>query len=340
MEEGILKSKAQKGLQPVNPKNLRNILKIAFRSERESSNPMVKALRFGLPVIVGRKCEPFCRSEESLGATLNLLELLHEYDVPTVVETKGLPPKDVEPYFRVMSEMACGVNVTITPGSDELAKKLGEPTSYSERWSFAHMLREIGLWVGITGEPIINGVNDSYPQLYDWAENCANLEPTHVNFGDLRVSSLKVMARRMAEAGFNLAKIIHEKKESWVQKGRDIFKVLHKFGLLVTTPDWVNFGLINDTESCCGFMGLRFKFHKFTFQHALLEIKRKGKVTFSEIAKNNIFGEKHLERFREIWNGKAGYFNLSDVKGVARLGRDGNGDVIYGRAKTLEEVFI
>jgi len=340
LEETILKNKAKKGLQPISRKNLQRTLGKAFRSERETKDPVIKALRFGLPVIIGRKCEPFCKSEAEHKATLEMLKLLKRYDAPTVVETKGLPPEEVEPYFRVMSEMGCGVNITITPGDDELAKKLGEPTTYSERWSLAHMLREIGLWVGITGEPIINGVNDSSKQIWEWAQNCNELKPTHVNFGDLRVSSLKIMARRMAKASFDLAYIMKRKKETWFERGRDIFKLLHHYGLLVTTPDWVNFGMLNDTESCCGFTGLKFKFHTFTFQHAMLEVKRKGRVTFGEIGKNNIFGEKYAEKFREIWNGKGGYFNLSDVKGIVKKGRDGEGNVVYGKAKSLESVFL
>lgn len=336
--ETILKNKAKKGLQPVSLKNLQKTLGKTFRSESETKNPVIKALRFGLPVIIGRKSEPFCKSEREHKATLEMLKLLKRYDVPTVVETKGMIID--EKYFKVFSEMNAGVNVTITPGDDKLALKLREPTVYSTRWAFAHKLKDVGLWVGVTGEPIINGVNDSTKQIEEWAENCATLKPTHVNFGDLRVSSLKIMARRMAEAGFDLAKIIRAKKETWVQKGHDIFKLLHELGLLVTTPDWINYGMMNDTESCCGFTGLRFKFHTFTFQHAVLEVKRKGRVTFGEIAKNNIFGEKHEEKFREIWNGKGGYFNLSDVRGVSKLGRDANGDVIYGKAKSLGDVFV
>jgi len=338
MYETYLKNKYKKGLHPIDTKNLHTTLKRAFGVRRESNNPVVKALRYGLPVIVGRKCEPFCESEKYFKATLKVMGLLKEYDVPTVVETKCEP--FLQEHIDQLSELDAGVNVTITPGDDSLASQLGEPTSYSNRLEFAKELKEIGLWVGITGEPIISGVNDSHTFLVAWTQDCANLKPSHVNFGDLRVSNLSGMSKRMDDAGFDLAKIFEQKRNTWIQTGETIFDLLHQHNLLVTTPDWVNFAVKNDIESCCGFMGVKFKFHPFTFQHAVGEIKRNGKVTFSEILKGNPFGEKYVEKFRDIWNGKGGYFNLSDVKGVSRLGKDGDGNVIYGKAKTLKDVFI
>lgn len=337
--ETYLKKKADAGFLPYNNDMLERTLRFAFRSRKGAKNPVALGLRAGLPVILGRKSEPFCKSESEFKATLKNLRIFKEYDVPTVIETKGLPPPREAEYFKLLSEMTSAVNITITPGDDELSKKLNEPTTYSERLRFAHFLKDSGIRVGITGEPIISGVNDGSKQIFEWAENCRELKPSHVNFGDFRIGTLKFVNRRMKEAGYDLVEIVRRKKESWIDRGNDIFKILHQFGLKVTTPDWINFGFMNDTESCCGFREEPFKFHKFTFQHAMIEIKKRGRVTFGRIAKENIFGEAFLNKFREIWNGKGGYFNLSDIEGVGRLGFDGEGDVIYGRVKGLEEVF-
>jgi len=337
LQETLLKKKAKAGLTPYTTEPLKLLLDSAFNRKKESLNPTVLALRNGLPVIIGRKCEPFCEFERETNSTHQTLELLKDYDVPTVVETKV--PMFFDRYYKILSEMKAGVNVTITPGDDELSKKLSEPSSYSERWRFVRELKDVGLWVGITGEPIISGVNDDTFMLEEWADNAFSLKVSHVNFGDFRISNLKLTSQRMKQAGFDITQIVAAKKRTWIQKGKEIFRILHKRNLLATSPDWINFGLINDTESCCGFNGLTFKFHCFTFQHALLDVKRNRRTRFNDVFKHNIFGDSVVGKFRDIWNGKSGYFNLSDVKGVSKIGYDGEGNVIYGVPRGLKEAF-
>jgi hypothetical protein len=233
-----------------------------------------------------------------------------------------------------------GVNVSITPGDDDLRRRLEPDTpTYTERWKFVEELKNVGLWVGLKCEPLISGVNDETEMLREYAKNACILRVNHVNFGDYRIHSVHIAARRLASAGYDLAKIMKTKKETWVDKGREFFEILKRFGLKVSCPDWINFGMINDCESCCGFPDDIFPHHKFTFQHAIKILSERDRVYFKELAIHNIFGEEYLRKFREIWNGKEGYFNLGDVTGIRRVGWDGDGDVIYGKSKGLKGVF-
>jgi len=336
LEQTLLKRKAQKGLKPYDTKALERTLKIAF-SRTDYESPVIGALRAGLPVLVGRKCEPLCKSEREYRATLRVLRLLADFDVPTVVETKGFIPSDE--YFKVLGEMNAGVNVTLTPGPDELAKRFHEPTTYSERWGLISELRASGIWVGITGEPIIHGFNDKPEYIRAWLDKARELKVTHVNFGDFRVSNTKIAAEMLKSSGVWLTDIIEAKAKTWLEVGRFIFEEAHKRNLICVTPDWVNFWSLNDSESCCGFLGFRFKFHLCTFQHALALIKRNRRVKLNEVLSHNIYGEKYAEKFRELWKGKPGYFSLADAQNVRKIGVDGEGFPIYGYPKTLEGAF-
>jgi hypothetical protein len=109
---------------------------------------------------------------------------------------------------------------------------------------------------------------------------------------------------------------------------------IHNVGIKCSTPDWVNFGMTNDSEGCCGLT--QFGIHKFTFQHACKLLKENGKVSFKEIKQFNIFGEDYENKFKDIWNNKDKiYYNLSDIDGISSIGIDGDGNSIYGRRKVL-----
>lgn len=341
MEQTLLKQKASKPLT-VNPvKDFERKLALA-NSERETQDPTTLALRKKLTIIIGRKCEPYLGDIEPdvLGIfsdpTNVVLRLCKEYEQPVVVETKGLiNEKDSENLRRCEA----GVSYSITPGNDDKGRLLKEPYPRSILWKMAEDLLKTDIWVGIKGEPIISGVNDSLQEVEEFLDHAKAIKVKSMNFGDYRIHNPRIAYRRMKEAGLDLPNIIRAKKEGWEKFGLVFFEESRKRNIMVTTPDWVNFGLMNDFESCCGF-DLRFSLHHFTFQHALKEVARNGKITFSEVLKHNIFGESLVQKFRDIWNGKAGYYTLADFKGIGVLGRDGNGDRIYGKTKTLKEAFL
>ena len=82
--ERKLEEKAEKGLLPLKTEDLRRQLQTAFRSEKESSNPVILALRADQPVIIGRKCDPFCPSESSYRATKRCIRLLNDFGLSSI----------------------------------------------------------------------------------------------------------------------------------------------------------------------------------------------------------------------------------------------------------------
>lgn len=325
MESTVAKRRAEKGLRPIDPKGLEKKIE--------------KYLKYKIPVIIGRKCEALCKSEIIYKNTLKVLEILADYEFPTVIETKGLFLDSHKKVLKVINYLSkAGILVSVTPGSDELSRKLepGLPV-YSERFKTAKELKEIGLWVGIKAEPIIPKINTDPEDLIRFADRCVEAGVNAVNFGDMRIFNPKIDYERWKKAGYDLLEIVKAKRKYWIGIANFLLEELKKRGLKTACPDWVNFGLATDCESCCGFDGA-FNFHKFTFQHALRIIQQKGKVTIRDMARYNIFGEKALEKFKKVWNNESRrYFTLSDVKGIEVIGLDQEGNKIYGKRKTLKE---
>jgi len=323
MEQTLLKKRAAQGLKPLDLKNL--------------EKQLPKFLDLKLPIIIGRKCEALCFSERYHRNTIKALKLLRDYEAGVVIETKGFFLKE---HFDLLSKLNAGVNVSVTPGSDNLALKLepGLPT-YSERFRVAKELKEIGLWIGIKGEPIIPGVNTNSEDIDKFIDRCAELKPDHVNIGDYRIHNLKVAKERWRKAGYDLLFIAMNKKDYWLSVAIYLFRNLRAAGLRVTSPDWVNFWRLNDCISCCGFDG-KFNYHKFNFQYAMKLIEQKGKVKFGDLLKYNVFGEKAAEKFKKVWNNPGNrYFTPADAPGIKVVGYDGEGNKIYGKLKTLKEAF-
>jgi len=317
-EKTYLKNKVKKGLKPYKDHN--SILKKAFASEKEYSDPTIKFLRERFPVIIGRKSEPFCPQEKNERATLKLMRELHDYGVPIALETKGIIPG--EEYFELISF----INISVTPGEQKLHQKLEAGTpSYEERFKMAKDLSDRGIWVGIKAEPIISTVNDLPGMLNRFARACKDANVKHVNFGDLRITKpIKLMDERFKTVGLDLKTILKEKLRTWRPIGEYFFSVLKKRGLKVTSPDWVNFYEQNDYVSCCGLP----TYHYMNMVYAAQLIKKRGKVSFKDI-KDPIWDKKSVEKMRGIWNSKGDYYTPKDLSQVERIGKDLNGDSIY-----------
>lgn len=284
------------------------------------SLPRYEKLKDKLPVIVARKSEalhPKIASE-----SIRYMETLRNYGFKVILETKQVINPDK------LSEAVDGVFVSLLPGSESLISKL-EPNlpSPDKRFNFAKELIDIGKWVGFITEPLLPSVDTDEKLLDEHLRKVANTGAKIVNFGAIRVNNAKAIYQNFKNIGLDLLKVIQTQKEKWIDIGLRFFEIGHKYGLKVTSPDWINFGFINDTEGCCGLD--EFGVHHMTFHYALRVLKKKHKVTFDEIAKNNLFGKSHLKKFRERWNGDKNHYTLDDVEEVYSCGVDENGNEIY-----------
>jgi len=325
MYASTLKRIHEKGLVPTDLKELKCILSSAFDTRKESKNPTVLALRAELPVIIGRKSDPFCPSEAKYHNTEGMMKLFHDYGVSVFAESKGINLNLVAKYCK-------GALVSIMPADPKMVEKL-EPgcPSVDERFEFAKAIKKMGLYVSITGEPLLPLADAEI--IKNYAEKVKETKADHVNFGEYRTGNPRLSQTNLAQVGIDFRAIMKTLQTNWLNLGREFMTEIKKQGIKCSTPDWVNFGLESDCEGCCGLDS--FNLHHFTFQKALRILKENGKVRFSDLIEYNIFGDSYLEEFRKKWNDPKRYFGLTDVKNVSKIGFDGNGDVIYGKNKGL-----
>jgi len=339
-----MRKKSERGLvNPINIKNLENVLKLAF-SERESSNPVIRAIRSKFPIAVGKKVEPFQPVELETEATLRCLRLLREYDVPTLIETKHIY-LGLDKYLKIISDMDVAINVSILTGS--MAKMaLLEPRApmTDHRWKLVKLLKDSGHWVGVRNEPMMLGIGSSDIIMKRYADRAADVGVDHVNFGAYRVFDPKMAYKNFVTIGMEreyrkMWKMI-DTPGLWREIGEKMFSLLHECGIKASSSDWDVFFDLNDCENCCGTDEKFPNFNRFTWQHALEILKDKGRVKWSDIEPHSDWlGEKKIakrgvEDIKEIWNlERPKYFALKDIPQINVEGRDGEGNVIYNLRK-------
>lgn len=326
-----------------NLETLEKILKLAY-SEKETSNPLVSAIREGFPIAVGKKSEPFQPVELQRKVTLNCLKILKEYSTPTIIETKHIYLSRDE-YLKIISEMDVAINVSIISGSNSIISLL-EPNAPMpmHRWKLVALLKSMGFHVGVRNEPLLMSIGSSDKSLRNYANLASNYKVDHVNFGNYRVFDRKMAYDNFKKIGLEkkyVQMLKANETKSWRKVGEKLFELLHKNNIKVTSSDWDVFHDLNDCENCCGIDHKFQTYNRFTFQTALRILRNKKSVRFDDIVKYaHWLGKREIEKVRAIWNrDKKTYYTLSDAIGVTPMGRDENGNIIYGRRRDLKEVF-
>ena len=347
-----MRKKTMRGVvNPINIKNLENALKMAF-SEKESFNPVIRAIRSKFPIAVGKKVEPFQPAELETEATLRCLRLLREYDVPTLIETKHIY-LGLDKYLKIISDMDVAINVTILTGS--MAKMaLLEPRApmTDHRWKLVKLLKDSGHWVGVRNEPMMLGIGSSEIIMKRYANRAADAGVDHVNLGGYRVFDPKMAYKNFVAVGMGKEYLkmlkMMDTPDLWKNIGEQLFSLLHARGIKASSSDWDLFFELNDRENCCGTDERFPDFNRFTWQHALEVLKDKGRVKWSDIEPHSDWlGEKKIQSrgvtdIKEIWNlERPKYFALKDMTQIDVEGRDGDGNVIYKlrKKKSLADAF-
>lgn len=330
MYYGMMKKTYQKGLLPTDLKELERILKTAFGSRKDTKNPTILALRENLPVIIGRKCEPLCPSEAKYHNTAKMTELFNDHGVKAILECKGADLYDTEEQSSI-TDNATGFLMSIIPATLEDQHKL-EPDSpgSDERFNFAESLKEMGLWVGLTAEPLLPTIADKPDVIESYANRAWEIHADHVNFGEYRSHIAKVSQKNLAKVGISLRSIL-QGMQNWFELGTKFMKTIQSYDIKCSTPDWVNFGFLNDCEGCCGLD--EFGTHKTTMQHAVQILKKNNKVYLKDIIDTSFPSSSEIDHIAKIWNGDKKHFNLSDIKNISEVGTDEFNNKIYGKTK-------
>jgi len=314
------------------PEEFRKLFDRAFGSDKPTDNWFIKCLRKKLPFNMGSKAETFCREDFDENIVVPVLEIFKEYKVPMIIETKS-HYVGLQRYMDLLKDMDVVIIVSIMGGSDTLNYKL-EPNApvASMRWALVKELNSKGIRTGVRWEPILIGINSQDDYLENYAKNALQSGAFHVSFYNYRSSNPKRAQEEFEKRGYNYIRLLERNlDESWKVVGEKFRSYLTKYGVLNSTPDFVNFPFSNSYESCCG-VDRWFTPYQFTFQHACKIIQEKGSVSWDDMEEVDFREPGAYERMKKIWNGMRGdYFSLRDSPEIDILDKDRNQRNIYGR---------
>lgn len=210
---------ASKGIHQANPKALARRLERVARGEVRSAVDEFLARR--VPLQLGGLQDPFTPMEAELGVTRELLSVLHEFQYPTLISTKGSLPVS-EPYLSLLGGMNVVVRLSAA-GITESLRRIVEPKSEG----FAATIRVIealearDIVSGLRIQPIFPGYEH---EALEMAETAAAAGVKQLSFEYLKVPGESVDTE-IAAASRAL--------------GYDIVERMRGLGMVRLGPDWM-----------------------------------------------------------------------------------------------------
>ncbi|XMB86864.1 radical SAM protein [Mycoplasmatota bacterium WC44] len=127
--------------------------------ETELQSKRVKGI-----ISMGSMSDPYNKYEENLELTRKSLELINKYKFGVNITTKSaLVVRDIDLLKKIQRHSNVLVSITITTYDDSLSKII-EPgcSNTKERFEALSILKENGIYAGITLQPLLPKINDSY----------------------------------------------------------------------------------------------------------------------------------------------------------------------------------
>lgn len=316
------------------PDDYKRLFDRAFGACKPTDDWNIRCLRYGLPLNMGSKSEPFLQPQEP--KVVKILELFREYKVPVIFETKTVAAGQ-EQFLDILKGLKCAVIVAIMGGTDTLNYQLepGLPPA-SQRWAFVKELNKRGIWCGVRWEPILYGINSKNEFLLGYAKNAAANNARHVSLYNYRSSNYRWAQQEFEARGYNYLRLLEgNTDEKWKPIGKKFFHMLRDAGVKASSPDFINFPFDSDCVSCCGTDEL-FKPYLFNFQYACRRIRDHGRVSWEDMEAIEFRNEEAYQNMKANWNGGGGFFTLRDSLEIKVLEYDRDGRAVYGRAGVEE----
>ena len=210
---------ASKGIHQANPKALALRLERVARGDMRSAIDEFLARR--VPLQLGGLQDPFTPMEAELGVTRELLSVLHEFQYPTLISTKGSLPIS-EPYLSILAGMNVVVRLSAA-GIPKSLRRIVEPRSegFAATIRILEALRARSIVSGLRIQPIFPGYEE---EALEMAQAAATAGAKQLSFEYLKVPG-ELVNTEIAAASRAL--------------GYDIVKRMRGLGVIRLGPDWM-----------------------------------------------------------------------------------------------------
>jgi DNA repair photolyase len=258
-----------------------------------------KIIRRRMPVHWSCMSDGFQPIERKLRISEQILDILNQYNYPTVMDTKGFLIMDKPWREKALSLKHVVFQTSMICHNEPLRKALEPGVGNDMRIEMLRMFRDAGIPTVVRIQPVIPLIStaEDLCELVEMTKGVAD----HYTIEFMRMASdsgryMKISSR------LNLIPNLYEQYRNHPQiryfnrqftfskelKGSFITPVIekvHSIGHTIGVKDNTNYMVMNDTESCCGverYPGFENIF-KRNYLQACWQLKKKGQVCHADI---------------------------------------------------------
>jgi DNA repair photolyase len=234
------------------PKAVEKKLKNALKKKNKSV--VSQALHYKKAFFLGRKADPYQPIELEKRITKQLIEILFKLDWPFALCSRYQKNMFPDTDLYVTRKNLIHILVEITPGLEadwELFERK-RTTPISDRLKISKKWIELGLNVGVRGEPFIPGYH-TFSQFRDTLNLIKSYGIKSYNTYNLHINEHNI--KRLHNLGLDIEKIwTLNQDENWKKIQVKLCRIAEKKGIALGCPDFVNVpkSWINHMNTCCG----------------------------------------------------------------------------------------
>ena len=298
-----------------NPDSVRKKLRNALRNKNPQT-PMAQALKAQKAIWIGRKTDPYQPIEMELMVTKGLVEILIDLRWPFIICSRYQAncQRDVDLFVKAGPLLICLVEITPGGESDWELFERKRTTPVNRRLRIAKRWQQLGIHVGIRGEPFIPGYHTTN-QFRDMLRRLRSYGLRSYNTYNLHMNEYTL--QRLHDVGLDIERIWeHNQDKLWRPIQCKLCQIADEEGINLGCPDFVNVpqGWKNCANTCCGVdvPGA------FTFNtHHWRSLSQSGLASNDIIDRTweDIGSEDDQHQARLILSGKSDdYYTMEDAK--------------------------
>jgi DNA repair photolyase len=236
-----------------NPECVKNLLKNALLNKNPQSIK-AQALHSKKVLFLGRKADPYQSIEIEKKVTQRLVQVLLELDWPMVICSRYQSNMGRDTDLFLKKRKLIHILVEITPGaeSDWEVFEHKKPSQIEHRLQIAKTWQDLGIKVGVRGEPFIPGYH-TIKQFRDILKRLRSYGLMSYNIYNLHMNEYTI--KRFYNIGLDIEKIWRCNQDAhWKLVQKKLCQIADEEGIELGCPDFVNVPVnwMSGVNTCCG----------------------------------------------------------------------------------------
>lgn len=226
----------------------------ASQKRNNPKSPLAVALKNKKSLWIGRKSDPYQPIEMEKRVTRAYVRMLTKLDWPFIICSRYIINASRDERLFKKAKNLLTFLVEITPGAEKDWEvfESKRTTPIEDRLKYAKRWTELGIHVGVRGEPFIPSYH-TYKDFRDILKRLKSYGLKSYNTYNLHMNEYTL--KRLHNAGLDIEKIWrHNQDRLWKPIQRKLCEIADEEGIILGCPDFVNVpkGWKSRTNTCCG----------------------------------------------------------------------------------------